>query len=162
MKTLLVVVSVHHQNTLKVAQAIADVLQAAIVSPEEVDPDQLNAYDLVGFGSGIYSGEHHKRLLAFANTMPVKDSGKAFVFSTDGAPRMLMKDATMLHGKMLNDHTALWEKLTAKGYEIIGDFNCAGYNTNSFLKLFGGLNKGRPNAEDLARAVVFARELMHT
>jgi flavodoxin len=34
-----------------------------------------------------------------------------------------------------------------------------GFNTNSFLKLFGGINKGRPNAEDLKRAEEFAQKL---
>jgi hypothetical protein len=33
--------------------------------------------------------------------------------------------------------------------------------TNSFLKLFGGLNKGRPNAEDLKHAEEFAQNLKH-
>jgi flavodoxin len=42
---------------------------------------------------------------------------------------------------------------------IIDEFSCAGFNTNSFLKLFGGLNKGRPNAEDLKHAEVFAENL---
>jgi len=160
LKTVLIVASYHHQNTMKVAKAMADVFQAEIVTPETVDPGALGGYDLIGFGSGIYSGTHHETMLSLAESLPVADGGKAFMFSTDGAPRMLMKDETMLHGKMLNDHTALWEKLTAKGYEIIGDFNCAGYNTNSFLKLFGGLNKGRPNQSDLASAARFAQGLL--
>ena len=160
MKTLLIVASYHHQNTMRVAKAMADAIQAEIVTPDTVDKYALAVYDFVGFGSGIYSGAHHAALLSLADILPMADGKKAFVFSTDGTPRMLMKDETMLHGKMLNDHTALWEKLTAKGYEIAGDFNCAGYNTNSFLKWFGGLNKGRPNQDDLARASRFAVELM--
>jgi hypothetical protein len=31
---------------------------------------------------------------------------------------------------------------------IVDEFGCAGLNTNGFLKFFGGMNKGRPNAED--------------
>jgi len=53
----------------------------------------------------------------------------------------------------------LREKLKAKGYLIIDEFICAGFNTNSFLKLFRGINKGRPNANDLKRAEEFARKL---
>jgi hypothetical protein len=34
-----------------------------------------------------------------------------------------------------------------------------GHNTNSFLKVFGGINKGRPNAEDLRHAEEFAQNL---
>jgi hypothetical protein len=44
----------------------------------------------------------------------------------------------------------------AKGYKIVDEFGCVGFNTNSFLRFFGGLNKGRPNAEDLKRAEDFA------
>jgi hypothetical protein len=36
---------------------------------------------------------------------------------------------------------------------------CPGFNTNSFLKFFGGINKGRPNANDLKRAEEFAMNL---
>jgi len=36
---------------------------------------------------------------------------------------------------------------------------CPGFNTNSFLKFFGGINKGRPNASDLKRAEEFAKKL---
>jgi hypothetical protein len=50
--------------------------------------------------------------------------------------------------------------LQAKGYPVIGEFGCAGWNTNSLLKYLGGLNKGRPNADDLKNAEAFAREMM--
>ncbi len=53
----------------------------------------------------------------------------------------------------------LRKKLQSKGYMIVDEFSCAGFNTNSFLKLFGGINKGRPNAEDLKHAEEFAQNL---
>jgi hypothetical protein len=43
---------------------------------------------------------------------------------------------------------------------IVGEYICAGFNTNSFLRFVGGVNKGRPNAADLGRAGAFARALM--
>jgi flavodoxin len=42
---------------------------------------------------------------------------------------------------------------------IVDEFACKGYNTNSFLKYIGGMNKGRPNKEDLEHAEAFARNL---
>jgi flavodoxin len=42
---------------------------------------------------------------------------------------------------------------------IVDEFNCHGFNTNSFLKHFGGMNKGRPNDEDLKHAEEFAQNL---
>jgi hypothetical protein len=58
-------------------------------------------------------------------------------------------------------HSALRERLRAKGYAIVGEFLCAGLNTNSLLKYFGGLNKGRPDAEDLRHAEEFAQRMKH-
>jgi hypothetical protein len=58
-----------------------------------------------------------------------------------------------------SNHAGIREKLTAKGYPVIGEFGCAGWNTNSFLKYFGGINKGRPDAGDLRNAEAFARDV---
>ena len=54
MKSLLVLYSYHNRNTEKIAVAMAKVLEAEIKTPEQVKPEELPAYDLVGFGSGIY------------------------------------------------------------------------------------------------------------
>jgi flavodoxin len=59
----------------------------------------------------------------------------------------------------VKNHSTLREKLQSKGYVIVDEFSCRGFNTNSFLNLFGGMNKGRPNTEDLEEAEGFARSL---
>ena len=56
-------------------------------------------------------------------------------------------------------HAPLRERLIAKGYKIVGEFNCAGWNTHQFLKFFGGMNKGRPNETDIQKARSFAQKL---
>jgi hypothetical protein len=61
--------------------------------------------------------------------------------------------------KVAKDHAQLREKLQSKGYMIVDEFSCKGFNTNSFMKYFGGMNKGRPNAEDLKNANEFAQNL---
>ena len=58
MKALLVLFSYHHKNTEKIAKTLARVLNAQIKTPEQVDPEKLKQYDLVGFGAGIDSGKH--------------------------------------------------------------------------------------------------------
>ena len=58
-----------------------------------------------------------------------------------------------------NNHSQIRKKLQEKGYLVIGEFGCAGWNTNSFLQYFGGLNKGKPDAEDLRNAEEFARSV---
>jgi flavodoxin len=46
-----------------------------------------------------------------------------------------------------------------RGFSITGEFSCKGWDTVGPLKLFGGINKGRPNEDDLEEARVFARGL---
>ncbi len=150
MKSLLVLFSYHHKNTEKIAKVFAKVLDAQIKTPKQINPDELQDYNLVGFGSGIYSDKHHKSLLDLADKIPQVNNRKAFIFSTS---------AMMGEDKVAKDHSMLREKLQFKGYMIVDEFACKGFNTNSFLKYFGGMNKGRPNAEDLKHAEEFAQSL---
>ena len=150
MKSLLVLFSYHHKNTEKIANVFAKVLDAQIKTPEQIKAEELQEYCLTGFGSGIYGGKHHKLLLDLADTLPHVPNRKAFIFSTA---------ALTGKAKVAKDHSLLREKLQSKGYVILDDFQCKGFNTNSFLKYFGGMNKGRPNAEDLKHAEEFAQNL---
>jgi flavodoxin len=145
-------------NTEKVAKAIAKVLDAEIKTPQEVRPEELREYGLVGFGSGIYGEKLHKTVLDLADRLPQAAGGKAFVFSTNGAPASLFR-GSMERDQLVKNHRLIKEKLQAKGYAIVGEYSCPGLNTNSFLKYFGGINKGRPNAEDLKHAAEFAQQL---
>jgi len=150
MKSLLVLFSYHHNNTEKIANVFAKVLDAQIKTPQQTNPEELQEYDLIGFGSGIYGGKHHKLLLDLADNLPHIANRKAFIFSTSAMTR---------ETKVAKDHSQLREKLQSKGYMIVDEFNCKGFNTNSFMKYFGGMNKGRPNAEDLKHAEEFAQNL---
>jgi len=150
MKSLSVLFSYHHKNTEKIAKVFAKALDAQIKTPQQVSPEELQDYSLVGFGSGIYDEKHHELLLELADTLPQVTNKKAFIFSTS---------AIMGEAKVAKDHSLLREKLQSKGYTIVDEFACKGFNTNSFLKYFGGMNKGRPNAEDLKHAEKFAQNL---
>mgnify|MGYP006283124011 CR=1 FL=1 len=158
-KTLIILYSYHHKNTEKVAKVMAEVLNASIKYPAQIDVNALKYYDLIGFGSGIYGGKHHKSILKLVKQLRSVDKTKAFIFSTDGTPRGLMKFDSKLKNQSFQNHDKLRNLLNKKGFEIVNEFNCGGYNTNSFLKVFGGINKGRPNSVDLKRAKEFAIKL---
>ena len=151
-KSLVIVFSYHHKNTEKIANACAKALGAEVKTPQQVRPEEVAEYDLVGFGSGIYSATFDPSVLDLADRLPNSAGKKAFLFSTYGAPAFAANREFIE-----KNHQQVREKLKAKGYKIIGEFGCAGWNTNSFLRFFGGLNKGRPNAEDLRNAEEFAR-----
>ena len=145
---LLILFSYHHNNTEAVAKILAKVLNAQIKTPQEIDLEDLQKYNLIGFGSGIYSEKHHKSLLDLVDKLPQVNKKKAFIFSTSATTWELPEK-----------HSTLKKKLQAKGYIIVDEFNCKGFNTNSFLKILGGMNKGRPNAEDLRHAETFAQNM---
>lgn len=148
MKTLIVYISVHHQNTEKVAKVMAEELGADLVTIEEAQSRSLDEYDLFGFGSGIYFMKHHKTLLRFAEKLPAVIGRRAFIFSTSG------EGGT-------RKHAALKDKLVYRGFSIVGEYSCKGWDTFGLLKLIGGINKGRPDAEDLEKARIFARGLLN-
>jgi flavodoxin len=150
LENLLIVFSYHHKNTEKIANVFAKVLDAPIKTPKQINPDELQNYDLIGFGSGLYDEKHHKTLLDLADRLPQVTNKNAFLFSTSGYTGK---------SEVAKAHSHLRKKLQSKGYLVIDEFNCAGFNTNSFLRFIGGMNKGRPNAEDLKRAEEFVQNL---
>jgi flavodoxin len=154
-RALMILVSAPGGNTEKIARAMASVLRARVLSPAEAKAADLSSYVIMGFGSGIMDQKHHQALLSFVDALPPQEGKKAFIFSTSGVSRQFALE----HGTD-DPHTLLRRKLVEKGFTIAGEFNSEGFNANSFLKFFGGMNKGRPNQEDLARAEAFARGLM--
>ncbi|MGA3290314.1 MAG: flavodoxin family protein [Candidatus Bathyarchaeia archaeon] len=148
MKTLVICFSYHHKNTAKIALVFASALNAEIKTPPEVNPNGLSEYDLIGFGSGIYFGKHHKTLLNLADNLPQVTDKKAFIFSTSGRT-----------GNTSKFHKQLRKKLQSKGYTITGEFNCGGLDTYGLMKIVGGVNKERPNKDDIKQAEAFAQSL---
>lgn len=146
MKTAIIYKSIHHVNTKKIAEEIASVLEAELIDLKDVNIGIINEFDLIGFGSGIYNNKPHKELMKFVKTMENVENKKAFVFSTSGR-------------KKPEFNIMLKEKLSNKGFEVIGEFNCKGFDTVGPLRLFGGINKGKPDEEDFKNARDFANGL---
>ena len=153
-EVLIIAVTARGGGTANIAKALSETLDAGILSPRQAQADDLRGYRLIGFGSGIFDQMHHASILEFVDRLPVLPGRKAFIFSTSGISRRMALD-----NKIDDPHTPLRGKLRSKGFEIVGEFNCAGFNDNLFLKLFGGMNKGKPDAEDLEGAKAFAADL---
>lgn len=146
MKTLIVCQSVSHGNTRKVADAIADELDARVVTPDEIEPHALAAYDLVGFGSGIFGMNFHPRLREFVTALPAFEGKEAFVFWTRGGFEL----------PFWRYSPGMVAALEAKGFSVVGTFSCRAWDTWWPLRIVGGINKGRPNVTDLDAARRFA------
>jgi flavodoxin len=148
MKTAIVCVSVHHGNTRRVARAMADVLAADMLTVDEAQTLDGSAYDLIGFGSGIYFGRHDASLRNLVRQMP-SPPRRAFVFSTAGIASL----ARIWHKSLIR-------RLRRRGCHVVGQFCCPGWDTVGPLRLFGGIHTSRPNEDDLRRAAAFARSLI--
>ena len=151
MKSLIICKSIHHGNTKKFALTMAEVLHCEIKQPEEVNIKTLHTYNLIGFGSGIYFQNYHKSIFNCVNNLPIMKGKKAFIFVTSGLPNLPLVN---------NFQTPLKNKLQEKGFEVVGIFSCRGWDTFGLLKYFGGINRGRPNRQDIQKAKDFARRLM--
>ncbi len=149
MRAAIVYVSIHHGNTEKIAREIARVLNAELLNVGKANEETIKNNDLIGFGSGIYFGKHHISLLKFIDAMP-KVNKRAFIFSTRGG------------GPPFIYHRAIKRRLRTKGFEIIGEFSCKGFDTFGLLKHIGGINKGKPDERDLEKAKEFAEKLKTT
>ena len=158
-KVLIIYQSVHHKNTKKIAEAMAEVLSAEIKKPSEIDIEEVKKYHLIGFGSGIYWGRHHPSIFKIVDQLTGLIGNKAFLFSTSGTSNA----GNFLHNirhLVSHFHAHLRRELKNKGINIIGEFSCRGFDTAGPLKQIGGISKGRPNQEDLENAKDFARGIL--
>lgn len=148
MKTIIIYKSTHKENTRRIGETMAKVIGAEMKEPEGIgEMDALSGYDLIGFGSGIYGGKPDKSLIEFAGKLPAMAGKKAFIFSTSGSGDN-------------KSHKTLKEILMAKGFVIAGEFACKGYSDWGPFKLFGGMNKGKPDELDFKNAEKFAQGLV--
>ncbi len=157
MKSLIIYKSIHHKNTQKIAKAMANAIQSDLVCVDGLDKSILSDYKLIGFGSGIYFGKHHKDLLKLADN--ISGNNKVFIFSTSG----LNNKGNFFNNIRLGAfhfHNHLKKKLSDKGFKVVGKFNCPGFDTAGPFKFLGGISKGRPNNKDIKRAEDFALSLI--
>lgn len=136
-------------NTEKVAKAIAKGLKkkadVAVKKAAQFSPAETGRYDVVGFGSGVYGMRFSDKITAKMEKIP-ESTKKFFLFSTSG-----MGISAFGRPKRI---------LESKGLQFIGGFKCKGFEKLGPLKLIGGINKGRPNKEDLRRAEDFGSKLI--
>ena len=149
MSAIVVCASRSHGNTRKIAEVMAEVLDARVVSPAEVEAPELASYDVVGFGSGVYAMRLDAELRKLVDSLPAGEGRHAFVFATSGAPELPWWGYTR----------EVRIALESRRYRIAGTFTCRGWDTWGPLGCVGGINRGRPNAVDLRDAERFAAEL---
>ncbi|MEM2956480.1 MAG: flavodoxin domain-containing protein [Candidatus Pacearchaeota archaeon] len=142
---ILAVYSTITGNTLKLLKGIKkSIREMRIIKSSKKAVKEIKKAELVIFASGIYMWKHHKKLLRFSEDIP-KIRKKALIMSTAGLPfKWIM-------------HLTLRKILEKKGFIILGEFSCKGYDKFGPLKIFGGINKGHPNKKDINMATEFIK-----
>lgn len=149
-KIAVVYTSVHHQNTKKLLEGIKKEVEIEMIASSEVKDKDLFQYDIIGFASGIYAGKCHKtisNLITQGDKFPDKFPKKAFAICTSG----------MLNMNYIKKMKTL---LSDNGFEVLGGFQCKGFDTFAFLKWFGGVAKGHPTEQDIRDATAFVKTLL--
>ena len=149
MTTLIIYYSYYRNHTEKIARLFADRIDCDLIQLEDgghVDVD-LDKYDLIGFGSGIYTETMSPKIFLLADKLNLKGKN-VFVFSTSGIG-------------MTFYNRSLIKALESKGAIIRGSFACLGsFETRNFsnfrgFDLFSFFAKGHPNKRDYKRAEKF-------
>lgn len=145
MKTAVCYYSRHHGNTRKVLDAMAQEGKIDLIDVTAREAVRLEAYDCIGFASGIYGFEFQKAVVEFARQYLPQGKPVFFVYTYGGVKG--------------NGPKAVAEIANEKGCPVLGEFSCKGYDTFGPFKLVGGIAKGHPNTRDLENARRFYRSL---
>lgn len=144
MRTVIVYASVHHGNTKKLVEKIAEKCGVDLIDAVQQSKADLSVYDKIGFASGIYFSKFHQRILQFiAENLP--EDKKVFLICTYGGSANYKSPEAILKEKRA---------------DIIGKFGCKGYDTFGPFKMLGGIAKGHPDEKDIQDAVNFISGLL--
>ena len=145
MKTAITYFSVHHGNTKKLVDAIAEKDEVTLINVSTCKKADLEEFDRIGFASGIYYGSFSKQILNFADEN-LPEGKEVFFISTCGNPL----------GSYFNAIRKIAEN---KNCIDLGTFQCLGYDTFGPFKLIGGIAKGHPTEGEIIDAVDFYENL---
>ena len=144
-RCIIVYESVYNDNTLKLARAMARTLGCKLVKADKALSMNLDDYETIGFGSGIYFGRHHPKLFEVIEHLN-EEQQDVFIFSSRGNPFL---------GKY---HQPLKDALREKDKNIIGEFSVRGYDETGPWIIIGGGHRGKPDEKDLKKAARFVQK----
>ncbi len=145
--TAIVYRSPHHGNTKRLLDAILKAHPEVTLIHAGVDAFAPEAYDFIGFASGVYAGKLHRMVRKVLDDV-AGDGRKAFVIYTCGDPK-----GEKFGGRFI-------KALREKGFDTRGYYWCLALDTFGPLKLIGGMNKGKPDEDDVRGAVAFYESLI--
>ncbi|QTQ10753.1 flavodoxin [Treponema parvum] len=145
-KIAIIYASIHHKNTEKLVTEISKEIEIDIFNINKVKEVDFSKYETIGFASGIYMGKFHQSIYKFLEKHEADIPKKTFVLCTSGIGK----------GRYAKK---FYSYLQDRGFEVLGAFECKGFDTYGLFKFFGGLAKGHPNTKDIENVVTFMKSI---
>ncbi|MBQ3509657.1 MAG: flavodoxin family protein [Peptococcaceae bacterium] len=146
MKVVIVYASIHHGNTRKLVEAIADKYEIDMVDATTQQKADLSQYELIGFASGIDFGKFYESIERFLKENLPEHKKVFFLYTCARTSESFTQ-------------TMRTEALQ-KAAVLTGEYGCRGYNTYGAWKLIGGMNRHHPDRAELDSAVRFYESLL--
>ncbi len=151
MRTLIIYYSAYKMQTEKIAELFSKKTAADMVNLNNSQEINIDNYDLIGFGSGVYRESMAQKLFSLVKKLNLKNKD-VFVFSTSGSG-------------MKYYHTKLMRLLKTKGAKCKGSFACKGsfiskdFSDNQIFEFMSRFAQGHPNEKDFTRAERFIEKI---
>lgn len=152
MKSLVIYYSTYKNHTEKIAKRFAEKLNADIINLKQNKDINIDKYDLIGFGSGVYKESMAPQIFSCVERLNLKSKG-VFVFSTSGAG-------------MKYYNNKLIKQLKAKGASCMGSYACKGsfvsrdFSDNKVFDFMSRFAIGHPNDKDFRKAEEFIKKVI--
>lgn len=146
MRILVIINSTHRQNTMKIAEAMAEAAPLTIIDVADADKYSVGDYDIIGYGSGIYAGKFGKKIIKHIDKN-LEDLKNVFLFSTSGTGKETYNESLVAY-------------LNANCKNVLGSFACKGLCKWFIFALGGGIAKGHPDIDDFDAAQAFIEKVI--
>ena len=117
-----------------------------LLLPSE-EKNDVSSYDFVGFASGIYAWDIGKPLYEKIEKLTGLEGKKCFSLCTSG-------------NNMERYATYPKDPIEKKGGKYVGGWGCLGKVGYFPFSLFGGMNKTKPDEEDIKNGAEFVKKLV--
>lgn len=151
MKSLIIYCSDYKNNTERIAQMFAEKINSDLINVRNFQDVDLEKYNLIGFGSGVYMEKLSPKLFKLVDKMNLKGKN-IFVFSTSGVGMKFYNNSLI---KLLKSKGAI----NQGSFACEGSFNAKEFSKNKFFDIMGRLSQGHPNVKDFKKAERFISKI---
>lgn len=140
--------SYHHNNTERLVKAIQEKFpQIVLIDTLKAELINLEDYEVIGFASGIYFFNFHKKILRFVESN-LPERKKTFLMCTCGEKS----------DRYFNKITKLIEE---KKGTVEGKYSAFGLDTYGPFRLVVPLKKGHPDEKEIEEAIKFVEKILN-